>query len=297
MIQLLGLHRMNVILQSYAKINLGLFIQNKREDGYHNIATVFQQINLHDTLTFTRIKSSSIKIYCNKPSIPVNEDNLVYKAFQLYQRHTNSQGGLEVHIKKQIPAGGGLGGGSSNAAVTLRACEALWQQPLSDSCLEELAFKIGSDVPFFLKGGTAIGAGRGEQLIPLNLPQLFWVVLVCPGFPVSTGWAYNQTKIGLTNAEKISTLRALFGETEVHTWRDKLVNELESVVFQRHPELRDVKEQLYNQCAFYASMSGSGSTMFGLFQDRALAKATVKFFANQQMRALLAQPITVHAPK
>jgi len=285
---------MQITLQSYAKINLGLFIQSKREDGYHNIVTVFQLIDLHDTLVFKKNPSDFIHISCTDLSIPTDKNNLVFQAFTQYKKQAHIQGGLNVMIHKRIPAGAGLGGGSSNAASTLFACESLWQKKTKNSILTKIASEIGSDVPFFLTGGTALGQGRGELLTPLTIPQNFWIVLIFPGFSVSTGWAYSQAKIALTNAEKIGKLGSLFEETEAHTWRETLVNELESVVFPRHPELQKIEMQFYERDAFYASMSGSGSTMYGLFHDRMMAEATVTFFSKKKMHALIARPISAH---
>ncbi|MBN1780424.1 4-(cytidine 5'-diphospho)-2-C-methyl-D-erythritol kinase [bacterium] len=287
---------MEKVFHSHAKINLGLFLLNRRNDGYHDIATVFQQISIFDTLTFQKNKSHQIIITCNNTAIPLDERNLIWRSFDVYRTATGIQDGLSVHLEKHIPAGGGLGGGSSNAAATLLACEALWKQPASLQEKHRMAFEIGSDVPFFLSGGTALGLGRGERLTPLQLPVKFWIVLVFPEFSVSTQWAYSQTRIGLTNVDKISTLRALFDKSEVHAWRELLVNELEAVVFERHPELHEIKVQLYDKDAFYASMSGSGSTMFGLFEDRSSAEGAVQFFSKMHLRASLAQPVSGHSP-
>ncbi|MBN2104566.1 4-(cytidine 5'-diphospho)-2-C-methyl-D-erythritol kinase [bacterium] len=285
---------MQMTIQSYAKINLGLLVHNKREDGYHNIETVFQLIDLHDTLIFKKVPFGSVQISCSEISIPKDDKNLIHQAFLQYKQALHIRGGLEVTIHKRIPSGAGLGGGSSNAAATLRACESLWKEKTHHHILKRMAFEIGSDVPFFLMGGTALGMGRGEELTPLKIPLNFWVVLVFPGFSVSTGWAYAQTKIGLTNAEKMGKLSSLFNETGVHTWRKTLANQLESVVFPRHPELQRIKMQFYEKDAFYASMSGSGSTMYGLFHDRTKAKSAVQFFSKQKMQALLARPISAH---
>ena len=283
---------MEVTLHSYAKINIGLRLLGKRKDGYHDIETIFQLIDLNDTLVFKRLQSDSVQLSCSDSSIPLDKANLVYQAFIHYRKMMQIEGGVNVAIEKRIPAGGGLGGGSSNAAATLQACELLWNKSTPKHVLHRMAFEIGSDVPFFLSGGTALGKGRGEDLTPLILADEFWIVLVCPGFSVSTKWAYSQSKIGLTNTQKIGTLRALFNETKVHTWRESAVNELESVVFTRHPELQRIKTQFYEKDAFYASMSGSGSTMYGLFHNRTAAESAVTFFSKYKMHVLLARPIS-----
>jgi 4-diphosphocytidyl-2-C-methyl-D-erythritol kinase len=288
---------MECIYQAHAKINLGLLLIGKEKDGYHQIATVFQEVDLCDTLTFRKTSIPAIQIICTDPSIPLDEKNLIHRSFELYKNRLNIEGGIAVHVEKRIPSGGGLGGGSSNAAATLRCCELLWRQFTEEQILHRMAFEIGSDVPFFLLGGTALGLGRGEKLTPLDIPHDYWIALVFPGFPVSTAWAYQCSRIGLTNVDKISKLRALFSQNEIHTWYENLINELESVVFQKHPELHDIKMQLYKLDAFYASMSGSGSTLYGLFEDRACAEKAVQFFSKKQMKALLARPVPGHPPK
>ena len=279
-------------LRSYAKINLGLLLLGKRDDGYHDIATVFQQIDLHDHISFRKI-ASSIRITSSNPTLPLDENNLVYKSCRLFQKAQGITEGLEVHIQKHIPIGGGLGGGSSNAAATLVAMNHLWKTNLSLAELLEMAIKIGSDVPFFLQGGIALGRGRGEILTPIQWPADWWIVLICPGIHVSSSWAYRQAKIALTKEEKFTKFRSIFKRYSPHTLRTMLINELEGVVFQRHPILQEIKKQLYQRDAFYASMSGSGSSVYGLFSHRAQAEvAKASFCTDQGMETYLCRPIS-----
>ena len=276
---------------SFAKINLGLLLLGKRIDGYHDIATVFQQIDLCDKMLF-RKTASSIRIISPDSSLPQDEQNLAYQAFTCFQDRFRIQGGIEIHIRKAIPIGAGLGGGSSNAATTLLALNELWNTQKSISDLEELAEEIGSDVPFFLRGGTALGLGRGEILESMELPTGWWIVLVHPGIEVSTGWAYSRAKITLTNKEKLGKLRSIFRQFPSRTLKAHLENELEGVVFKRHPVLRDIKEQMYKREAFYASMSGSGSSVYGLFSHRKNAETAKTFFSMQpDLKAFLCRPI------
>ena len=278
--------------KAYAKINLGLRLIEKQEDGYHRIETIFQLISLHDVLTFSKTRQNFIRIECSDSSVPVGDENLVSKSYHHLKNEFSFDGGLDVYIDKRIPSGGGLGGGSSNAAATLHACQKIWDLSISEEKLHQIASQIGSDVPFFLNGVPSLGEDHGERLTPLAPLKAFWIVLICPGFSVSTRWAYSHSRIALTNAQKIGKLRSLFSETEVHTWRNKLVNELESVVFARHPELHDNKVRLYEQGAFYASMSGSGSTLFGLFEIQHDAEKAVSFFSKFPVKALLARTIS-----
>jgi 4-diphosphocytidyl-2-C-methyl-D-erythritol kinase len=278
-------------LPSYAKINLGLLLLRKREDGYHDLATVYQQIDLYDEMMFQKTPSS-IRITSTDTTIPLDETNLVHRAFRLFQERFHLRGGIKIHIRKTIPVGGGLGGGSSNAATALVAVNRLWMKKRSLAELGEMAAEIGSDVPFFLHGGTALGQGRGEILRPLQWSTDWWIVLVYPGIQISTSWAYGQVKITLTKEEKFTKFRTIFEQFSPHTLKENLTNDLEGVVLQRHPILRDLKEQMYKRDAFYASVSGSGSSVYGLFSHREQAEATRTFFSKQQrMKTFLCRPI------
>ncbi len=271
----------SLTLRSYAKINLGLILLRKREDGYHDIATIFQQIDLHDEITYERT-ASDFHITSTDPHVPYDQQNLAYRSFDLFRKQHGLQGGLKIHIQKNIPMGGGLGGGSSNAAATLVAVNCLWGTNLPYSKLHEMAAQVGSDVPFFLVGGTALGEGRGEILTPLVWPDEWWVVLVCPGLHVSTSWAYGQARIALTKEEKFTKFKSIFNRHLPHALLPELRNEFEGVVFQRHPVLRELKERLYERDAFYASMSGSGATVYGLFKSRPHAEDAEAFFSERE---------------
>lgn len=279
-------------LEAYAKINFGLQILGKREDGYHDIVTVFQEIDLHDSLSF-RKTPSEVNIVSSLTTLPSDESNLIYQAFNVFKNATAISGGIDVQLEKRIPMGGGLGGGSSDAAATLKALNHLWGNRLTHKELFRLAGEIGSDVPFFLMGGTALGLGRGEELEPVSLENDYWIVLLLPNVSISTAWAYRQAKIPLTKDGKIVTFRALFEKGTLQSFRTKLINEFEEVVFERHPQLRSLKNGLYKEGAFYASMSGSGSTIYGLFYQEREARAAVKFFSSMEdVTACLSKPIS-----
>jgi 4-diphosphocytidyl-2-C-methyl-D-erythritol kinase len=187
--------------------------------------------------------------------------------------------------------GAGLGGGSSNAAAALIAADQIWNTKASMADLQSIALMLGSDVPFFLVGGTALGEGRGEILTPLPLLSKYWILLVCPDIHVDTSWAYSQAKITLTKDEKLTKFRSIFHRYEFHTLKEKLVNEFEGVVFSRHPVLQGIKDQMYERDAFYASMSGSGSTIYGFFQNRRIAERANTFFFKQGLRTFICRPI------
>ena len=168
----------------------------------------------------------------------------------------------------------------------------MWGEPLQDGELHDLALKIGSDVPFFLMGGTVLGQGRGDILTPLDWKPDCWIVIVHPGFHVSTSWAYSQAKIPLTKEEKFTKFKSIFIKSFPHALDENLINDLEGVVFRRHPQLREVKEEFYRRDAFYASMSGSGSCVFGLYRQKGKAHAAASFFSSEQgMKTFICKPV------
>jgi 4-diphosphocytidyl-2C-methyl-D-erythritol kinase len=242
-------------------------------------------------LIFRRIEDG-ILIRSKGFPVPTDKNNLVYRAYDLFKGRTGISGGLEVFIQKTIPVGAGLGGGSSNAAATLKAVNALWNKDLSKDAMGGMAAEVGSDVPFFLHGGTALGEGRGEILTPIRWSADFWVVLICPGVPVSTSWAYSQVKLGLTKSEKLTNFRAILGNYAPQNFREYIRNDFEGVVFQKHPELGTIKDALYREGAFFASMSGSGSSLYGFFSHRDDAERVLLFFSgNGGCKAFLARPV------
>jgi 4-diphosphocytidyl-2-C-methyl-D-erythritol kinase len=255
---------------SYAKINWSLRVTGKRADGFHDLETVFQLISLHDTLTFT--ESDRLVITCDDRTIPTDERNLVVKAARAL--------GVErvaIHIEKRIPSGGGLGGGSSNAAATLTALAKMFDlhEPL-----ESIALQLGSDVPFFLVGGTAYATGRGEVITPLPDAPHLPLLLVLPRQRVSTPEAFRSLThfspaLGIDAYSEAFVWRRLPasapGETGAQAgslrYTSVFTNDFEEPVFARFPQLRGFKEKLYEAGASWAAMSGSGSTIVGAFPD------------------------------
>lgn len=260
----------SVTLRSLAKINLDLRVLGKRPDGFHELRTVFQTVSLADTLAidFTPHRSTRIDI----TSEPEIQNNLIVRAAEAVLAASKSTGRLQFRLTKSIPMGGGLGGGSSNAAAVLLALPVLTGKPLPLAELLEMAASLGSDVPFFLYGGTVVGLGRGTEVYPSLEPPPRAAVLVAPGIHVSTAAAYGALKRGLTgegSSRIIDTFQSLawqLGEQEPGgCW--ELVNDFETVVFRQHPELKSVKGKLLQLGARPALMSGSGSTIFGIFDN------------------------------
>jgi 4-diphosphocytidyl-2-C-methyl-D-erythritol kinase len=266
-------------LLSPAKVNLTLEILGKRPDGYHEIRSVMQGIRLYDILTIGPARGKGSLSCPGHPELET-KDNLVLKALALLEKELGRTLPLAIQLKKHIPIGGGLGGGSSNAAVILRAVNALTGKQIPGPRLLELASQIGSDVPFFLLGKPALASGRGEVLDPwLNFPK-WWFVLIYPGFPVSSAWAYNQLKIPLTKKKKLPKINQLKQQKAIPPF-DRLKNDLEDAVLPAFPVLKKIREALLKEGCQKALMSGSGSVMFGIWESDAPARAAYRHLKKQ----------------
>jgi 4-diphosphocytidyl-2-C-methyl-D-erythritol kinase len=249
-------------LESPAKVNLRLEILKRREDGYHELRTLLQKISLHDTLHFSLKKEKGVSINTDHPKLPIGKDNLVYKAAQSMLKVSDYKGGVCIEIEKRIPLGAGLGGGSSNAATTLKAMNQLLKSNLSKKELMEMGLEIGADVPFFFLEGAAIGLGIGEQLKKKELPIL-WYVLIYPNFEVSTRWAYQN--FVLTNQQFHFNLHKFLRTPEGIS--RILLNHLEEVVSEKYPQISIMKKILLSAGALGTLMTGSGPAVFGLFPE------------------------------
>ncbi|MDQ3473117.1 MAG: 4-(cytidine 5'-diphospho)-2-C-methyl-D-erythritol kinase [Acidobacteriota bacterium] len=259
-------------IPSFAKINLNLRILGKRPDNYHEIQTVLQTVSLHDLL-IVRTSDGKISFTCDDPSMPVDDSNLVVKAATALQETFRVKSSCEIHLAKRIPIQAGLGGGSSNAAVTLLALTRVWNLTATPRDLLELAVTLGADVPFFLEGGCALATGIGTELTPLpDLPQQ-QVLIVTPSVAVSTATAYQALKApALTTSDSvfrlaISRTQAIFSDSKQWVLCDHLENDFERVIFDIEPEIRRVKEALIQAGARCALLAGSGSSVFGIFDN------------------------------
>jgi 4-diphosphocytidyl-2-C-methyl-D-erythritol kinase len=249
-----------LLLKSPAKVNLRLEILRKRKDGYHELRTIFQKIDLQDTLLFSLRKRKGISISTDHPSLPLGRKNLIDRAARSILKRSGYQGGVCIHIEKRIPIGAGLGGGSSNAAATLKGVNRLLEAGLSKKELRMIGLKIGADVPFFFREGAAIGTGIGERLNKITLPDL-WFVLIYPNFEVSTRWAYQH--FILTKKEFHIKLHG-FINTPKKISR-LLRNDLEEVVSRKYPQINTMKKILLSAGTLGTLMTGSGPTVFGIF--------------------------------
>lgn len=282
---------------AYAKINLGLRILGKRADGYHELETFFLQIDLADRLFFEKTAGSGLALTCNQPDLPVDASNLCTRAYQLLCETTSHSFGVRLHLEKNIPAGAGLGGGSSDAAVTLIALNRLFELQLSKDRLYQLATQLGSDVPFFLTGGLCRGRGRGEILeAHEELPEL-GILVVTPPVAVSTAWAYkNYNKLGLTKTEKYRKLpSSSIGQLTDDELAEVCQNDLEIAVFEKYEELAAIKAQLQRSGAIVSSMTGSGSAMFGLFRTQQEAQGRKQLF--ERCNTFVTRPIRWGMPQ
>jgi len=258
-------------LESTAKVNLRLEILKKREDGYHELRTILQKINLHDLLHFSLKKERGISIKTNHPNLPVGKRNLVYQAVQSILKKSDYKGGVLIEIEKRIPLGAGLGGGSSNAATTLKAMNQLLKINLPQKELMAMGLEIGADVPFFFLEGAAIASGIGERLKKIELPGL-WFVLIYPNFEVSTRWAYQN--FILTKRRFHFNLHGLLRTPKEIS--NLLWNDLEEVVSRECPQIGVMKKMLYSAGALGALMTGSGPTVFGVFSEEGVASEAYK---------------------
>jgi 4-diphosphocytidyl-2-C-methyl-D-erythritol kinase len=270
---------MTIRVKSYAKINWALDVLFKREDGFHELRTIYQTVSLHDSLSLSHT-DGAIEIVCDDARVPCDETNLAYKAAVRLREATGVKAGARIEITKRIPVAAGLGGGSSNAAATLLGLEKLWQVTPGEPERFEIAANLGSDVPLFLLGGTLLGIGRGEEVYPLEELSCAHLLLVNPGIGVATAAAYASLRRLTREASPRKIPFAFFaakGNSEL-----PLVarNDFEEVVLVTHPEIAEVKERLQRLGAKLALMSGSGSTVYAVFDNLETSEQ-----AQQEMRA------------
>ena len=262
------------------KINLGLHIGNKRNDGYHNLETVFYPLPLYDAVEivedFQATPGSSVSFTQTGLPIPGHtHENICIKAFELLKEEYPFLPPIKMHLQKQIPTGGGLGGGSADAVAVIQLLQKKFNLHIPAKKLQELALQLGSDCPFFLLNSAAHATGRGEILQPIALDlKKYEILIVNPQIHIATGWAFNNIRIQTQERESLAKTVL----QPIETWRKNLHNDFESVVFNAHPLIKSIKDHLYEQGAMYASLSGSGSTVYGLFPQK--TKSNFKFPTN-----------------
>jgi 4-diphosphocytidyl-2-C-methyl-D-erythritol kinase len=284
--------------RSHAKINLGLEVLGVRADGYHELRTLFQTVDLHDDVTISlRPRSRTIEVGCDHPLVPEDESNLAHKAASALRQFGRATGGVRIEIKKRIPVGGGLGGGSSNAAVVLMGLDRLWKLGLGPAGLHPLARRLGADVPYFLVGGTALGMARGDEVYPLYRQIRGHVVIANPGSPVSTAAVFRRIDARLTPRENSNIIfRFASRDLDGSAW-SLLTNDLEPAALEESPVLKAragrIRGLLVRGGALLAALSGSGSSYFGFFDDGARARRAVEALGEAGIEAWRARTLSV----
>jgi 4-diphosphocytidyl-2-C-methyl-D-erythritol kinase len=286
-----------VKIRAPAKINLSLRVVGRRADGYHLLDTIIVPVSLYDEIELRKRRRMQgrpcngelIQVLCDHPLVPQDETNLVYRAAALIMKNRPKAEPVWIRIKKNIPVGAGLGGGSSDAAATLIGLNRLLKLRLSVTRLEQMALSLGADVPFFIRHRPALARGIGEKLRPLRGLPYFWCVIVYPGFPVSTAWVYRNLGEKLTKSSVNTSIATSPKNFDQLTRR--LRNDLEDVTFERYPKIAALKRKLLRDGAPGVLMSGSGSSVFGIFASR---KASLEVFRRVRQEEG-AQAFLVHA--
>ncbi len=270
-----------ISLKALAKINLGLDVLRRREDGYHEVRMVMQTIRLYDWIQMRRIRQPEIRVSTNLYYLPCNENNLVYKAAKLLMEEFQISGGVAIDLKKRIPVAAGMAGGSSDAAAALFGLNLLFRLRLSRQQLMKRGVKIGADVPYCILRGTALAEGIGEELTALPPAPKCPVLVVKPPISVSTKWVYENLRLGEDTAHPdIDGLLAAIEAQDAEQMAQRMGNVLETVTIPRYPVIQEIKDVMKQNGAMNAIMSGSGPTVFGLFGDKEAAEA-----ARKELRA------------
>ena len=274
-------------IKSYAKVNLGLKILELLPDNYHSIFTIMQEIDLYDNIEIHPNKSQKLTIQCEGSiEVPNNSENLCMKAAQLIVNNYNINCGLNIELYKNIPTGSGLGGGSSNAAAVLCALNNMFELNISNQRLHDLAFELGCDIPFFINGGIQISEGKGEKLTKLNIDlSNYFILLIHPKFNVSTKWAYSFFKNNLPNTFDCDKFRSFQASPD---W-ELFENDFENIIKSTYPEVVKIRKILESHSSLFVSLSGSGSTMFGVFKN--FLKADIAYQKFKTYNCHIVQPL------
>lgn len=281
-----------VVIDAHGKINLALDVLYLRDDGYHEINTIMQQIDLKDTITLRNIEGDRAIIECNSEEIPLDESNLAYKAWEKIVEKTNLLRGIHITIDKNIPVAAGLAGGSTNAAAVLKGLNLLWNLNLSQERLMEIGAEIGADVPFCILGGTAHARGIGEKLKKIRSFSNKLILLANIGKPVSSAYVYN--KLDLENRSKridVDKIVEYIEEDDVKKVAENMENIMEQVVIKEYPIIAQIKEDMVRYGALGSIMSGSGPTVFGIFDDEEKLLRCKEFLEKKVEKVLVTKTI------
>ena len=278
-----------VIINSNAKVNIGLKVLKDREDGYHDIVTVFQEINLYDIISISK-KSKGCDFNSNATWLMNDKTNLCVIAYEAMKKKFDIDG-VDIDLTKNIPKGSGLGGGSSNAASIMKGIRELYSLNISDKELEDIASQIGADVPFFIRGSIQLGEGIGDRLTPLKINISGKYLIIIPDTEIDTSWAYSKFKNDLDSSILPINFASLSNEKTISLDRLQFFeNDFESIVVPTYPEIGKIKEALHALGAGFASLSGSGSTVFGIFNDDVSLDKALSYF-SPKYKTFIANPL------
>lgn len=283
-----------ISIKAYAKINLGLNVLRKRDDGYHDVSMIMQSINLYDTLTIKRMENTGISVSTNLSYLPTDKGNLVYLAAKLFVDTFHITDGLYINLDKKIPVAAGLAGGSSDAAATLKALNELYQTGLTLNELMNLGIKLGADVPYCIMLGTALSEGIGEILTPLDPIPPCYIILVKPSISVSTKYVYENL---LINSDifhpDIKKMIHAIESRDLNELASHMDNILQTVTIKNYPIITKIKEQLLELGALTSLMSGSGPTVFGIYDKKEIAEKAYEILKTQSLgkEIFLTEPI------
>jgi len=271
-----------ISVEAAAKINFGLNILEKREDGFHNIETIYIPLQLKDKITLEK-RRKGIVINCDHPDVPLNDQNLAFQAAKLLRTKGRFSGGVTITIDKKIPVAAGLGGGSSDAAAILKGLNILWNTNFSVKTLKKLGLEIGADVPFFIINTPCIGKGKGEILQPIPFKYSnSWIAVIYPNIKIDSKWAYDN--FALTKDKKILNFYSFLKKSkDPKELRKTIINDFESVVFSKYPEIENIKKSLYDLGADFSLLTGSGSTIYGIFKRRETAQKACEKFRSKHL--------------
>lgn len=270
-----------MIYYAPAKINLSLDIVKKRDDGYHELQMIMQTVSLYDEINIK--KDEKISLDSNKKNIPLDQKNLAWKAADLFFKYTKISGGCKIYLKKIIPDGAGLGGGSSDAAQVLIALNEMYETNLTDEELQSIGLQIGADVPFFILKGTCLAEGIGEKLTVIENNTHPYVLIYKPDFSISTKWVYENFCLEKPSCFDINIIKDALKKDDKNMLCNNMYNVLEQVTTEKYSEIKTIKSKLINLGAQAALMTGSGSAVFGLFYDESKAKHAYKTLNNEQV--------------
>ena len=282
--------------RSFAKINLYLDVLRRRRDGYHDIETIFQTVDLGDELHFSEYPRR-VSLSCSDPALDAGDSNLVFQAATLLRERTGCSQGARILLDKRIPIAAGLAGGSGNAAATLAALNQLWGLHVGDMEIRRLALELGSDVPYCMTGGTLAATGRGERMTPLSPLKKTWFVLLHPEIEVSASRVYNSAALEFSTEKPFAgmtrSFRRAIRDAERGDLAQAVFNRMEGAVFADHSRLAEAKQALLDRGCLAAAMSGSGPTLFGICTSRAKAQRIADTFGDYRTSVICTVPVAI----